>query len=74
MAENIGAALGQSPISFVRPQIGNFIADKSGADARFRVVPRDFAATDEPEELRARKRKSKPMRFNGDEKCCAFEK
>ena len=68
MAEQTGAALSQLPVLLVRPERGNFLADKSGGYARLGVVQRDFTAADQAQRLRTWKRIMKTVRLDGDDK------
>ena len=70
MAEQAGAVFGQSPVLRVRPERGNFLTGKSGADADHGVVARHVVAADEPEQFPGDRRQRGTLRFDGDEQFC----
>ena len=70
MTEKSGALFGKLPVLLVRPERGNFLLDEAGADADGGVMERDRVATDEPEQLSARKRVPKPVGLDGNEQFC----
>ena len=67
MAEQAGAALGQTPVLSIRPERGKFVSEEPGAHAHLGVMPRYGTAADQPERVAAKIRAAETVRFHGHE-------